>query len=263
MAFAAYLIALAVFGLSPFGGALLLIAACVATLGVVIHVGVQWAQAVLFVLGVVLALAGAAGMIGVFGEDATALRGTALAVDALVLGLGAAVLPFNRDARRPRHPVAQQAAVATAHGSPASVVVLAMLVALVAALTLVSRAGSTAVLGAVLAADSSGSLGNRPSIGLGILLSWTTALALAACVPGALRGALWARALLSWLVVLSLAQEAAAFMAVQVHYGEFFARYAMPVPGQPLVSLIVVAIQVWCLYVLRVSATAAAHFAGR
>ena len=263
MAFAAYLIALTVFGFSSLSAVLLLIAACVAALGVGIHVGVRWMHAVLFILGAVLTLAGTGGMIGVFAGNATALWGTSLAVDALLLGLGAAVLPFTRGARRPRHPATQQAPVATTHGSPASVVVLAVLVAFVAVLTLLSRAGSTAVLGAVLASASSDWLGSRPDIGLGVLLSWTTALALAACVPGVLRGALWARALLSWLILLALAQEAAAFMAVQVHYGDFFARYAMPVPGQPFLSLIVCAVQLWCLYVLRVSSTAAAHFARR
>ncbi|GHF04415.1 hypothetical protein GCM10014715_70880 [Streptomyces spiralis] len=262
MAFAAYLIALTAFGFSSLSGVFLLIALCTAVLGAGIHVGVRWAQAVLCVLGIVLALAGAVGTIGVFAGDATALWGTGLAVDALLLGLGAAVLPLTRDARRPRVPADGRTAAASTHGCPASVVVLAVLVAVVAALTLLFRAGSTAALGAALADDSSRWLGSRPEIGLGVLLSWVTALALAACVPGVLRGALWARALLSWLIVLTLAQEAAAFTAVRAHYGDFFARYALPVPGHPFPSLIVFAVQVWCLYVLRGSAAAARHFAG-
>lgn len=262
MAFAAYLIALTAFGFSLLNGVFLLVALCVAALGAGIHRGVRWAQAVLCVLGFVLALAGAVGTIGVFAGDATALWGTALAVDALLLGLGAAVLPLTRGARRPRGSAGERTAAAPADGRPASVVILAVLVAFVAALTLFFRARSTAALGALLADDSSPWLGSRPQVGLGVVLAWVTAFTLVACVPGVLGGALWARALLSWLIGLTLAQEAAAFMAVQVHYGDFFARYALPVPGHPGVSLIVFAVQVWCFYVLRGSAVAARHFAG-
>jgi hypothetical protein len=260
MAFAAYIIALTLFGLGFLNGAFVLVALCVAALGVGIHTGARWLQAVLCALGLVLTLGGFAGLVGVFTGDATGVWGAGPAADALCLGLGCTMLPFTRNARDFHRPTAFHPAVTAARGTPASVVVLAVLVAIVAALTLFARAGSTAVLGA-LATNGSGWAGSSADSGMIILLSWVTALTLAACVPGVLRGALWARALLSWLILLAVAQEGIAFLAVRSHFGDFFAEFAMPVPGQPVLSLLLVAVQLWCLFVLRLSHRAAMHFA--